>query len=61
MILNMIFVVVDHLTDILLIITLFDKKENWFAAIYLGVDVLPAFIIMWNKYQTERNWKVLVI
>ena len=58
--LNMIFIVADHLTDILLIVTLFQLEQFWYASIYLAVDVFPAAIIMWNKYQTEKSWKVLV-
>ena len=59
--LKMLFVVVDHVTDILLIVTLFQINQVWFAAIYLTVDVFPAAIIMWSKYQKEQSWKVLVV
>ena len=58
--LKMVFVVIDHVTDILLIVTLFQINQVWFAAIYLTVDVFPAAIIMWSKYQKEQSWKVLV-
>ena len=54
------FIFADHMTDIFLIVTLFQIGQLWFAAIYLAVDVFPAAIIMWNKYRTEKSWKVLV-
>ncbi len=50
----------DHVTDIILIVTLFEMKQRWFGSIYLAVDVFPAAIIMWSKYRSEKSWKVLV-
>ncbi len=55
-----IFIVADHVTDIILIVTLFEMKQRWFGSIYLAVDVFPAAIIMWSKYRSEKSWKVLV-
>jgi hypothetical protein len=53
-------IVADQVIDIMLVATLFFIKEYWFAIVYLAVDVFPAAIIMWQKFQTEKSWKVLV-
>jgi hypothetical protein len=39
---------------------LFHWKEYWFAAVYLTVDLFPAAVIVWHKFQTEKSWKALV-
>ena len=61
LLLNTLFIVVDYLVDIILIVTLFQIGQFWFAAIYLSNDVFPATVIMWIRYQEEKSWKVLVI
>ncbi len=53
-------IIADQIIDIILVGTLFLKQEYWFAVGYLTVDVFPAAVIMWQKFQTERSWKVLV-
>ena len=60
LLLKAIFIVADHVTDIILIVTLFGLNQIWFAAIYLAVDVFPAAVIMWSKYRTEKSRRVLV-
>ncbi len=57
---NMLFIVGDHVADIVLITYLFQNHQEWFAAIYLAADVFPAAVIMWSKYQKENSWKALV-
>jgi hypothetical protein len=34
--------------------------EYWFAVVYLTVDLLPAAIIMWQTFLSERNWSFWV-
>jgi hypothetical protein len=53
-------IVADQIIDIILVATLFIIQEYWFAAVYLAVDVFPAAVIMWQKFQTEKSWRVLV-
>ncbi len=53
-------IVTDQVIDTILVVTLVLKKEYWFAIVYLTVDLLPAAIIMWQKFQTEKSWRVLV-
>jgi hypothetical protein len=53
-------IVVDQVIDIILVATLYFMKEYWFAVVYSAVDVFPAAIIMWQKFQTEKSWRVLV-
>jgi hypothetical protein len=53
-------VVVDQLSDLLLVATLLHLRQFWFGVNYLVVDVMPALIIMWHTFQTEKSWKVLV-
>jgi hypothetical protein len=53
-------IVADQVIDIILVATLFFIKEYWFAVVYSAVDVFPAAIIMWQKFQTEKSWRVLV-
>ncbi len=60
LLLNTLFILADHVADIILITKLFQMQQYWFAAIYLAVDIFPAAVIIWKKYSTERNWKVLV-
>ena len=55
-----IMIVADQIIDTILIVTLILLKEYWFAVVYLAVDIFPAAIIMWQKFQTERSWRVLV-
>ena len=57
---NMLFIIGDHVADIVLMIYLFQHNQEWFAAIYLGADVFPAVVIMWSKYQKENSWEALV-
>ena len=53
-------VLIDQVTDLILIGTLFLLGQYWLAGFYLTADILPAIIIMWQKFLTERSWKVLV-
>jgi hypothetical protein len=53
-------VVVDQLSDLVLVATLIPLGQFWFGVTYLVVDVMPAIIIMWHTFQTEKSWKVLV-
>jgi hypothetical protein len=53
-------IVSDQIIDIILVATLFIVKEYWFAVVYLAVDLFPAAVIMWQKFQTEKSWRVLV-
>jgi hypothetical protein len=53
-------IVADQIIDIILVATLFIIQEYWFAAVYLAVDIFPAAVIMWQKFQTEKSWRVLV-
>jgi hypothetical protein len=53
-------IVADQIIDIILVATLFIIQEYWFAVVYLAVDVFPAAVIMWQKFQTEKSWRVLV-
>jgi hypothetical protein len=57
---KMLIIVADQVIDIMLVATLFFMKEYWFAVVYSAVDLFPAAIIMWQKFQTEKNWRVLV-
>ena len=50
----------DQVNDIIWISTMFILREFQFAAVYLISEILPALIIMWNKYNVEESWKVLV-
>jgi hypothetical protein len=53
-------IVSDQIIDIILVATLFIVEEYWFAVVYLAVDLFPAAVIMWQKFQTEKSWRVLV-
>jgi hypothetical protein len=53
-------IVTDQIIDIILVVTLLLMQEYWFAVVYLTVDLLPAAIIMWQKFQTDRSWNFLV-
>jgi hypothetical protein len=53
-------IITDQIIDVALIVYLFILREFWFAIIYLIVDFFPAVVIMWHKFQQERNWKVIV-
>jgi hypothetical protein len=53
-------IVADQIIDIILVATLFIIQEYWFAAVYLAVDIFPAAVIMWQKFQIEKSWRVLV-
>ena len=50
----------DQLTDLILIVTLVILGKFWFAAVYLVADIMPALIIIWQKFHEERTWRVLV-
>jgi len=60
MIFKTVSVLIDEITDVSLIVTLFYLHQYWFATFYMAADILPAVIIMWHKYQSEQSWKVLV-
>jgi hypothetical protein len=53
-------IVTDQVIDTILVVTLLFMQEYWFAVVYLTVDLLPAAIIMWQKFQADRNWNFLV-
>jgi hypothetical protein len=53
-------IVTDQIIDIVLVVTLLFMKEYWFAVVYLTVDLFPAAVIMWQKFQTDRSWNFLV-
>jgi hypothetical protein len=53
-------ILADQVIDIILVTTLFFMKEYWFAVVYSAVDLFPAAIIMWQKFLTEKSWRVLV-
>jgi hypothetical protein len=53
-------IVTDQVIDTILVVTLLIMHEYWFAVVYLTVDLLPAAIIMWQKFQADRNWSFLV-
>ena len=53
-------IITDQMIDVALIVYLFFLREFWFAIIYLIVDFFPAVVIMWHKFQEERDWKVIV-
>jgi hypothetical protein len=53
-------IVADQIIDIILVATVFLIQEYWFAVVYLAVDLFPAAVIMWQKFQTEKSWRVLV-
>ncbi len=53
-------ILADQVIDIILVATLFFMQEYWFAVVYSAVDLFPAAIIMWQKFQTEKSWRVLV-
>ncbi len=53
-------IITDQIMDVALIIYLFILREFWFAIIYLIVDFFPAVVIMWHKFQDERDWKFIV-
>jgi hypothetical protein len=57
---KMLIIVADQVIDIMLVAALFFMKEYWFAVVYSAVDLFPAAIIMWQKFQTEKSWRVLV-
>ncbi len=52
-------IITDQIIDVALIVNLFILQEFWFAIIYLIVDFFPAVVIMWHKFQEEKNWKVI--
>jgi hypothetical protein len=53
-------IVTDQVIDIIMVVTLLFMQEYWFAVVYLMVDLLPAAIIMWQKFQADRNWSFWV-
>jgi hypothetical protein len=53
-------IVTDQVIDTIMVLTLLIMQEYWFAVVYLAVDLLPAAIIMWQKFQTDRNWSFWV-
>jgi hypothetical protein len=53
-------IVTDQVIDTILVVTLLLMQEYWFAVVYLTVDLLPAAIIMWQKFQIDRNWSFWV-
>jgi hypothetical protein len=54
-------IVGDQIVDIIFFIMLLERTEYFFGAVYLTVDLLPATIIMWQKFPTESIWTVLVL
>ncbi len=52
-------IVFDQIVDLMLTATLFATQEFWFAGVYLTFDLFPAAVIVWNKFQTEKSWRVL--
>jgi hypothetical protein len=57
---NTLTILADQFINIILVATLFFMKEYWFAVVFSAVDLFPAAIIMWQKFQTEKSWSVLV-
>jgi hypothetical protein len=53
-------IVTDQVIDTIMVVTLLIMQEYWFAVVYLMVDLLPAAIIMWQKFQNDRNWSFWV-
>jgi hypothetical protein len=53
-------IVTDQIIDIIMVVTLLIMQEYWFAVVYLTVDLLPAAIIMWQKFQADRDWSFWV-
>jgi hypothetical protein len=50
----------DQIVDIVFFANLLKRTEYFFGAVYLTVDLLPATVIMWQKFPTESIWTVLV-
>jgi hypothetical protein len=53
-------IVGDQIIDLIFFVRLLNVAEYFFAAVYLTVDLLPAIVIMWQKFPTESIWTVLV-
>ena len=53
-------IVIDQLTDVFLIVTLFVMQQYWFAIVYMMADILPAAVLMLHQHSKEKSWKVIV-
>ena len=60
LLISTVLVVVDQLSDFVLVATLIPLGQLWFGVNYMVVDVMPALIIMGHMFLKERSWKVLV-
>ncbi len=60
LLISTVIVVVDQLSDFVMVASLIPLGQLWFGVNYLVVDVMPALIIVWHTFQTEKSWTVLV-